>query len=42
MASKWPDPARIANGHGWINDEEMKKLQEQYTPEIARKIGENN
>lgn len=40
MACKWPDPARISNGHGWIKDEEMKKLQEQYTPEIVKKIGE--
>jgi predicted dehydrogenase len=40
VASKWPDPARISTGHEWMNDEEMKKLEEQYTPEIVKKIGE--
>lgn len=40
MASKWPSPARIATGHGWVSDDEMKKLEEQYTPEIVKKIGE--
>lgn len=40
VASKWPDPARIATGHAWLNDEEMKKLETQYTPEIVKLIGE--
>lgn len=40
VASKWPDPARIATGHEWINDEEMKKLEAQYTPEIVKRMGE--
>jgi len=40
MASKYPEPARIATAHEWLNDEEMKKLEEQYTPEIVKKIGE--
>jgi len=40
MARKWPDPQRIAFGHGWINEDEMKKNEEQYTPEIVKKIGE--
>ncbi len=40
VASKWPDPARIATGHEWLNDEEMKKLEDQFTPEIVKKIGE--
>ena len=40
VASKWPDPARISTGHEWLNDEEMKKLEEQYTPEIVKLIGE--
>ncbi|WP_423128131.1 Gfo/Idh/MocA family protein [Gaoshiqia sp. Z1-71] len=40
MACKWPDPARISFGHGWLNDEEFKKLEQEYTPEIVRKVGE--
>jgi predicted dehydrogenase len=41
MAQKWPEPARIAVGHeGWLKEEEMKKLEDQYTPEIVKKIGE--
>jgi len=40
VASKWPLPARISTGHEWLNDEEMKKLELQYTPEIVTRIGE--
>ena len=40
MASKWPEPARISNGHGWLTEVEMKAVEEKYTPEIVRRIGE--
>lgn len=40
VACKWPDPARIATGHSWLKDEEMKSLEEKYTPEIVKRIGE--
>ncbi len=40
VACKWPDPARIAIGHDWLNEDEMKKIEVQYTPEIVKKIGE--
>ena len=40
VASKWPDPARIAVGHEWLNDNEMKKLEVKYTPEIVKLMGE--
>ncbi len=40
VASKWPSPERIAFGHEWIKDEELKKLYEQYTPEIVKRVGE--
>lgn len=40
VASKWPSPERIAKGHEWLNEEEMKKLYDQYTPEIVDKVGE--
>ena len=39
-AQKWPEPGKIAFGHDWINAEEMKKLEQQYTPEIVLKVGE--
>ena len=38
-AQKYPD-AKVAQGHGWIKDGEMKALEEKYTPEIVRKVGE--
>lgn len=40
IARKWPEPARVSFGHDWVSPEEMKKLEEQYTPEIVKKIGE--
>jgi hypothetical protein len=40
MAQKWPEPERIAFGHDWISAEDMKKLEQQYTPEIVLKVGE--
>jgi len=39
MASKYPE-TRIAISHEWMKDDEMKKLEEQYTPEIVKRIGE--
>ncbi|WP_266202385.1 Gfo/Idh/MocA family protein [Pontibacter kalidii] len=39
MARKWPE-AKISKGHGWLKPEEVKALEEQYTPEIVKKIGE--
>jgi len=39
-ACKWPEPARIAVGEEWVNDEAMKKLEAQYTPEIVKLMGD--
>lgn len=39
MASKWPEPERIAKGHQWISDADMKKLEAEYTPEIVKHMG---
>lgn len=40
MARKYPE-AKIATGHqGWVKAEEFKALEEQYTPDIVKKIGE--
>jgi hypothetical protein len=39
MASKFPDE-HIATSHEWFTPEEMKKVEEKYTPEIVTRIGE--
>jgi predicted dehydrogenase len=39
MARKWPVPG-VSKGHGWLEEEEMKALEEKYTPEIVKKVGE--
>ena len=39
-AQKWPGPERIALGHSWMKPEEMKAIEEKYTPPIVKHIGE--
>ena len=40
-AQKYPLPGKISIGHeGWLNDEEMKKLEESYTLPLVKKIGD--
>ena len=41
-AQKYPSPERISvsAAHEWISADEYKKLEEKYTPEIVKKIGE--
>lgn len=39
FAQKYPDQ-KVSQGHDWFNEEEMKALQEKYTPEIVKKVGE--
>lgn len=40
IARKWPEK-KIATGHnGWLKPEEFKAVEEQYTPEIIKKLGE--
>lgn len=39
-ALKYPLPAKISVGDEWISDEEFKKVEEQYTPEIVKRIGD--
>ena len=39
-AQKWPGPERIALGHSWMKSEEMKAIEEKYTPPIVKHIGE--
>ncbi|TNF43689.1 MAG: Gfo/Idh/MocA family oxidoreductase, partial [Bacteroidetes bacterium] len=40
MAQKYPEPGRISDGHEWMSEEKMKELNEKYTPEIVKHIGE--
>ena len=40
IARKYPLPARIATSHrGWLDDDDFKLLEQQYTPEITRRVG---
>ncbi len=40
VAQKYPEPGRIAVEHKrWLDAAEMKRLKEQHTPEIVRRIG---
>ena len=39
VAQKFPDPERIAFGHEWIKEEELKDLYEKYSPPIVKHIG---
>jgi hypothetical protein len=39
-ALKYPLPAKISVGDEWVSDEEMKSIEEKFTPPIIRKIGE--
>lgn len=41
IARKWPLPAKIATDHsGWVSEEEFNELEEKFTPEITKKVGE--
>lgn len=40
MARKYPVPARISTGHKWLNQEEFEAVENQYTPEIVKRVGE--
>ncbi|HMS69598.1 MAG: Gfo/Idh/MocA family oxidoreductase [Saprospiraceae bacterium] len=39
FARKWPN-VKIAEGHSWAKEERIKELEEMYTPEIVKKVGE--
>ncbi len=40
VAQKWPGPERVALGHGWMKQDELNKMREQYTPPIVKHIGD--
>ena len=40
FARKYPLPGKIAKGHSFFDADEMKVLEEQYTPEIVKLVGD--
>jgi len=38
FAQKFPEPGRIALGHEPVDEQKMKQLEEQYTPELIRHV----
>jgi len=40
VAMKYPEPGRVATTHEWFDEKQMKVLEEKYTPEIVKHIGE--
>ncbi len=40
MSQKYPLPSKIATGHEWVDDNEMEKLVEKFTPKIVKLVGE--
>jgi predicted dehydrogenase len=38
FVQKFPEPARIALGHEAANEQKMKQLEEQYTPQLIRHV----
>lgn len=39
-ALKYPLPGRISKGHEWFGEDEMKKLEDEYTPKIVKLVGD--
>ena len=40
VACKYPEPGKISTGHEWFDEAKMKEIEEQYTPEIVKRVGE--
>jgi hypothetical protein len=40
IAQKWPEPPRIGVGDEWISPEAMRALEEKYTFELVRRMGD--
>jgi hypothetical protein len=39
FARKWPSPEKIAKGHSWLDEKQMKEVEDKYTPEIIKRVG---
>jgi hypothetical protein len=40
IAQKWPTPGKIALGEEWMNEKELKEIEEKYTSPLVKHIGE--
>ncbi|MDV3308581.1 MAG: Gfo/Idh/MocA family oxidoreductase [Cyclobacteriaceae bacterium] len=40
IVQKYPEPERVAFGHEWASEAELKELYDKYTPPIVKHIGE--
>lgn len=40
IVQKYPEPERVAFGHEWVGEAELKGLYDKYTPPIVKHIGE--
>lgn len=40
IVQKYPEPERVAFGHEWVSEAELKALYDKYTPPIVKHIGE--
>lgn len=40
FVQKYPEPGKIALGHDYVDDQKMKQLEEQYTPEIIKHVAD--
>jgi len=40
IAQQYPLPGRFSKGHEWFNEEEVKAVEEKYTPRMVKLIGE--
>ncbi len=40
VASKYPAPEKIAFGHSWLKEEELKEVYAKHTPPIIKHVGE--
>src|SRR5699024_3438072 len=38
-ARKWPSPEKIAKGRRWLDEKQMKEVEDKYTPEIIKRVG---
>lgn len=40
VACKYPEPGRIATSHEWFDETKVTEIENKYTPEIVKRIGE--
>lgn len=40
MAQKYPEPGKIGMGHEFVNEQKLKQLEEQYSPELVKHVAQ--